>query len=203
MMNNLAVAVDLVMGWCVWSLAHNLGHRWWHAEMRQGKHTPYAHGEREHHRLYDSDNRDWQIAEDPRELFISFPFWVIAIVGLVFVAGYSYVRGWEHSVGFSVGLYISMIADHQLHILFHKTQRLPGPLDTLRRLHLIHHRTHRHNFFFVSGVLWDILFGTILTKVRDAGNSRSAKVVVKNSFARECDDIPPAMQHVVLPPTPL
>jgi hypothetical protein len=39
-MNTLSVAADLLCGWVFWSLSHNLGHRWWHVEMRTGKNTP-------------------------------------------------------------------------------------------------------------------------------------------------------------------
>ncbi len=86
---------DFAAGWCAWSLAHNLGHRWWHNDMKQGRQTFYAHGEREHHRIYDrhGDHRI-HLAEDPRELFISFPFAVVGPVALVFVAAFGWLRGW-------------------------------------------------------------------------------------------------------------
>jgi sterol desaturase/sphingolipid hydroxylase (fatty acid hydroxylase superfamily) len=31
-------------------------------------------------------------------------------------------------------------------------------------MHMIHHRTHRHNYFFVTGFVWDALFQTAATK---------------------------------------
>jgi hypothetical protein len=161
-----SIGIDVAAGWCVWSLAHNLGHRWWHAEMRAGKQTVYAHGEREHHRIYDAHGRrEAQIAEDPSELFISFPFAVIAPIALVFVAAYGFLRSWGDTVPFMVGLYGSMFLDHRLHVLFHKAERLPGLLGWFQRLHLIHHTTHRNNFFFVSGLPWDILLGTAQTRL--------------------------------------
>ena len=153
--------VDLCAGWCVWSLGHNLGHRWWHDEMRKGKTTFYAHGEREHHRVYDPHGeRAFQIGEDPKELFISFPLPIIAPVGLLFVALYGWLRGWPHAWPFAGALYVSMVLDHQLHILFHKYARLDGLLGWFQRMHLTHHATHNRNYFFVSGLLWDVLFGT-------------------------------------------
>jgi hypothetical protein len=157
----LSVFADFLCGWAVWSLSHNLGHRWWHIEMRLGKKTPYAHGEREHHRVYDPHGaRAWQHAEDPRELFISFPLTAIAPIGLLFVAAYGWIRGWPHALPFAVALYTCMVADHQLHIVFHKSAALPGALGWFQQMHLIHHRTHRYNYFFVTGLLWDLLLGT-------------------------------------------
>jgi len=165
-MSTTSVLADFFWGWLVWSLSHNLGHRWWHVEMRQGRKTAYAHGEREHHRVYDRHGaRDWQREEDPRELFISFPLIAIAPVGLLFVAGYGWLRGWERCLSFSIALYASMVIDHQVHILFHKARNLGGPLGWLQQMHLVHHTTHRHNFFFVTGLPWDVLFGTARTKV--------------------------------------
>jgi len=49
----IAPILDIAAGWCTWSLAHNLGHRWWHNDMKRGVETFYAHGERQHHRIYD------------------------------------------------------------------------------------------------------------------------------------------------------
>lgn len=73
-MELLRIGADLCAGWCIWSLGHNLGHRWWHDDMLQGKTTFYAHGEREHHRIYDRHGQNqFHVAEDPKELFISFP----------------------------------------------------------------------------------------------------------------------------------
>jgi hypothetical protein len=110
----LAFVSDVFWGWLVWTLAHNLGHRWWHIEMTLGKKTPYAHGEREHHRVYDRHgDHDWHTGEDPRELFISFPFFAIAPIGLLFVATYGWLRGWEHAPGFALAMYASMILDHR------------------------------------------------------------------------------------------
>jgi len=134
--------------------------------MAEGKNTPYAHGEREHHRIYDAHvQRDLRMAEDPSELFISFPFFVIAPLALILVAGFGYVRGWSHSVPFLVGLYSSMFLDHRLHILFHRANRLTGVLGWFQEMHLIHHQTHRNNFFFVSGLPWDVLFRTARTRL--------------------------------------
>ena len=151
--------------------AHNLGHRWWHDEMRHGKQTFYAHGEREHHRVYDSGtDRDFQIAEDPKELFISFPFSLIAPVGLLFVAGYGMLRGWNHCAAFAAAMYASMIVDHRLHILFHKSTNLTGVLGWFQQMHIVHHQTHRHNYFFCSGIVWDALFRTVATTLeRESG----------------------------------
>jgi len=160
-----SVSAALLCGWGVWSLAHNLGHRWWHVEMRQGKNTAYAHGEREHHRVYDPPSkRDWQRVEDPKALFISFPLLAVAPIGLLFVAGYGWLGGWANCIPFAVSMYVCMIADHQLHILFHKSTKLPGLLGTLQQMHIIHHATHRYNFFFVSGWMWDVLFGSARTR---------------------------------------
>jgi sterol desaturase/sphingolipid hydroxylase (fatty acid hydroxylase superfamily) len=137
--------------------------------MRQGKKTAYAHGEREHHRVYDSHGaRAWQSVEDPKELFISFPLFAIAPIGLVFVAAYGWLRGWDHCPAFAAAMYACMVTDHQLHILFHKSPELPGVLGRLQRMHLIHHGTHRYNFFFVTGLVWDVLLGTARTKLAQA-----------------------------------
>jgi len=134
--------------------------------MRQGKQTVYAHGEREHHRVYDNHGqRDLHIAEDPKELFISFPFFAVAPVALLLVAAYGWLRGWMHSVPFGTAMYACMFADHRLHILFHKSPKLGGILGRFQQMHMIHHRTHRHNYFFFSGFLWDALFRTARTKL--------------------------------------
>ena len=163
-MSALSVSTDIVCGWAVWSLAHNLGHRWWHAEMRQGKKTVYAHGEREHHRIYDPHGAsEWQHAEDPRELFISFPFVAIAPIALIFVAAFGALRGWDHCLPFGISMYACMLTDHRLHILFHKRPKLSGVLGRLQHMHLVHHDTHRYNFFFVTGYVWDLLFRTVRT----------------------------------------
>jgi hypothetical protein len=160
-MDLLLIGADMAAGWCTWSLAHNLGHRWWHDEMRRGKQTFYAHGEREHHRIYDNHaERDLQVADDPNELFISFPFRMVAPAALLLVAAYAGLRGWMHCIPFAAAMYGSMYADHRLHILFHKSPALGGVLGWFQHMHLIHHRTHRHNYFFVSGLIWDALFRT-------------------------------------------
>ena len=152
---------DFAAGWCAWSLAHNLGHRWWHNDMKQGRQTFYAHGEREHHRIYDrhGDHRI-HLAEDPRELFISFPFAVVGPVALVFVAAFGWLRGWPAALPFAAGLYFFMLLDHRLHIRFHRAAALPGILGRLQQMHHLHHQTHDRNFFFASGLPWDLLFGT-------------------------------------------
>ena len=167
-MELVAVSIDVAAGWCMWSLGHNLGHRWWHDEMKRGKNTFYAHGERQHHHIYDGHGQtEFQQSVDPKELFISFPLLLVAAAGLLFVAGYGYFRGWTHSLPFAISLYASMVADHQLHILFHKRPKLHGLLGWFQQMHLVHHATHNRNYFFVSGLVWDLLFGTASTKVNE------------------------------------
>ena len=164
-MELLRIGADLCAGWCIWSLGHNLGHRWWHDDMLQGKTTFYAHGEREHHRIYDRHGQNqFHVAEDPKELFISFPLWIIAVVALLIVALYGWLCGWPHAGPFAATLYISMVLDHQLHILFHKKMRLTGILGRFQQMHFIHHATHNRNYFFVSGFLWDVLFRTAVLR---------------------------------------
>jgi hypothetical protein len=160
-------ALDWLAGWCVWSLSHNLGHRWWHADMKKGRTTFYAHGEREHHRIYDAHrDSEFHSAEDPRELFISFPFLVVAPAALIFVAAYGWLVGWDHVWIFAAAMYLCMLLDHRLHILFHKYKQLPGILGKLQEMHRAHHATHDRNFFFVSGVVWDALFRTVAFPAR-------------------------------------
>ena len=160
------ILIDIAAGWCTWSLAHNLGHRWWHNDMDQGRQTFYAHGERQHHRIYDRHgDRTFQLDEDPRELFISFPFAVVGPVALTFVALFGYLRGWSDALPYAAGLYFFMLLDHRLHILFHRTAALPGLLGRFQQMHKIHHQTHNRNFFFVSGVVWDLLLGTAVTEL--------------------------------------
>lgn len=165
-MDFVSASVDFVAGWVVWSLGHNLGHRWWHDEMRKGKQTFYAHGERQHHVIYDEHGAFAQQAVvDPKELFISFPLPFVGSVGLLFVALYGWLRGWEHSWGFGVGLLGFMILDHQLHILFHKKEEMGGWLGRFQKMHQVHHATHNRNYFFVSGWVWDYLLGTAMTEI--------------------------------------
>lgn len=168
------VALDMAAGWLVWSLGHNLGHRWWHDDMKKGVQTFYAHGEREHHRIYDQHGAvAFQAQEDPRELFISFPFHMVALFALAPVAGYGYWRGWPHALPFACAMYACMLIDHRLHILFHKAVALPRPLEQLRAMHMIHHATHNRNFFFVTGYVWDVLLRTAVTgPVPDARQAR-------------------------------
>jgi hypothetical protein len=148
-------------GWWFWSLAHNLGHRWWHAEMRQGKETFYAHGERQHHKFYDSLDRTISRREDPDELFISFPARHVAAVAMLPVIGYGWALGWSHAALFGVAMYSALTLDHVLHKRFHGGRRLTGIVGWLQGMHMVHHQTHRYNFFFVSGILWDFIFGTL------------------------------------------
>jgi hypothetical protein len=169
---DLSTAVlDVLYGWITWSLSHNLGHRWWHVEMKMGKQTFYAHGEREHHRVYDNHADSIRHhAEDPKELFISFPFPIVAALAIVLVAGFGWMRGWSHAIPFAAGMYGFMFLDHQLHILFHRGEMLAGVLGWFQRMHMVHHETHTRNFFFVSGVIWDALLGTLVA--RTAGIDR-------------------------------
>lgn len=172
-MDLAAVSIDLLAGWCAWSLGHNLGHRWWHAEMKHGMNTFYAHGERQHHYVYDGHGQtEFQQSVDPKELFISFPLLLVAAAGLLFVAGFGYLRGWIHCLPFAIGLYTFMVLDHQLHVLFHKRQELHGFLGWFQQMHLVHHATHNRNYFFVSGLVWDVLFGTA-SKVNAAVHTTS------------------------------
>jgi hypothetical protein len=154
------LSINLLAGWCFWSLAHNLGHRWWHDEMRKGKKTFYAHGEREHHRLYDSHDLKEAAAEDPNELFISFPYPIVAAVALVPIAVYTLILGVSAAIPFAVALYGSMTVDHLLHKQFHKREHLHGVLGWFQQLHMTHHATHNRNYFFVTGLVWDVLFRT-------------------------------------------
>jgi hypothetical protein len=120
--------------------------------------------------VYDAHGAlDCQVVEDPRELFISFPFIAIAPIGLLFAAGYGWLCGWGHCLPFGLAIYTCMIVDPRLHIAFHKSPALGGPLGWLQRTHLIHHRTHRYNYFFVTGLIWDVLLGCA-----DGGGARLA-----------------------------
>lgn len=157
--------MDLFWGWCFWSLAHNLGHRWWHVDMKKGVTTFYAHGESEHHRIYDGDiMRDRHFAEDPQELFISFPFKWVAAVAAIPALLYGFGLGPLHGFVFAIAMYSCMLVDHKLHVRFHTDRNLTGLLAKLQEMHYIHHATHSSNFFFVSGIVWDLLFRTAVTK---------------------------------------
>ena len=90
--------------------------------------------------------------------------WVV--VALLFVAAFGWLRGWSHALPYAAGLYFFMLLDHRLHILFHRTQKLPGLLGRLQQMHRIHHATHTRNFFFVSGMIWDVLLGTATLRPR-------------------------------------
>ena len=173
----LSVFLDVCVGWCVWSLGHNLGHRWWHVEMLSSATSFYAHGEREHHRIYDSHGqRAFQVNEDPKESFISFPLFIIAPVGLLLVCLYGWLLGWPRVWPFGGALYGSMILDHQLHLLFHRKARLNGVLGWFQRMHLMHHATHNRNYFFVSGLIWDVLFGTAVMRFQRRAAPEAADV---------------------------
>ena len=167
------IPVSLFAGWCFWSLAHNLGHRWWHQEMRHGKQTFYAHGEREHHRLYDRPDATTLGAEDPRELFISFPLPFVAALGVGPVLAYGWLTSWPSAVPFAAAMYGSMVLDDYLHRRFHREPHLPGVLGRLQRMHQVHHATHDRNFFFMTGLLWDVLFGTAVLKGDTPGRQTS------------------------------
>jgi hypothetical protein len=155
-----ALFLNAFAGWFFWSFAHNVGHRWWHDEMRKGKKTFYAHGEREHHRLYDTHNLETAAVEDPNELFISFPYPIVAAIALIPIAIYALIVGVASAIPFAGALYASMTLDHLLHKQFHKREHLPGVLGWFQQLHMTHHATHNRNYFFVTGLLWDILFRT-------------------------------------------
>jgi len=161
-MELLTTGLHFTAGWAFWSLSHYVGHRWWHDDMKKGKQTFYAHGERQHHRLYDGDDRAFMRSEDPQELFISFPYKHVATVAVIPVALYGWLVGWLPAAAFGVAMYGSMTFDHQLHRLFHRRDSLPGLLGRLREMHRVHHATHTANFFFVSGFVWDLLMRTVV-----------------------------------------
>jgi sterol desaturase/sphingolipid hydroxylase (fatty acid hydroxylase superfamily) len=48
-------------------------------------------------------------------------------------------------------------------------------LGWFQSMHLVHHATHDRNYFFVSGLLWDVLLGTASTRTpaQVAGESRT------------------------------
>jgi len=85
-------------------------------------------------------------------------------VALIFVAIYGLLRGWPHMLPYAAGLYFFMLLDHRLHILFHRVEQLPSVLGWFQQMHRIHHETHAQNFFFVSGLIWDVLLGTAETR---------------------------------------
>jgi hypothetical protein len=147
-MQLLTISLHVLAGWCFWSLAHNLGHRWWHVDMKKGKQTFYAHG----------------------EVFISFPFKYVAPAALLPVAIYGWLLGWTAMVPFAVGLHGSMILDHLVHKACHRGH-LGGVLGWFQRMHAVHHATHANNYFFVSGLVWDVLFRTAVLKPHE--NSRT------------------------------
>lgn len=165
MMDPSTAVFDFALGWVSWSLGHNLGHRWWHLEMKADMQTFYAHGEREHHRVYDKHvDSLFHHEEDPQERFISFPFPVVAAMGLLLVVAFGYFGGWARAVPYAAGLFTFMLLDHQLHILFHRGKSLTGVVGWFQRMHMVHHETHNRNYFFVSGVIWDALFGTLVAR---------------------------------------
>jgi sterol desaturase/sphingolipid hydroxylase (fatty acid hydroxylase superfamily) len=47
-------------------------------------------------------------------------------------------------------------------------------LGTLQHFHKIHHSTHRNNFFFATGLIWDVLFRTLRTERPDSGRNAAA-----------------------------
>jgi len=131
--------------------------------MRKGKQTFYAHGEREHHRLYDTHDLETAHAEDPRELFISFPYPVVAAIADLPIGLYAWLFGRPAAIPFAIAVYASMTLDHLLHKQFHKRPGLPGVLGWFQQLHMTHHATHNRNYFFVTGLVWDVLFRTFRT----------------------------------------
>jgi len=128
--------------------------------MRKGKQTFYAHGEREHHRLYDTHNLEAAHAEDPRELFISFPYPIVAAIALLPIGLYAWIFGRPAAIPFGIAVYASMTLDHLLHKQFHKHPNLPGVVGWVQQMHMTHHATHNRNYFFVTGLVWDVLFRT-------------------------------------------
>jgi len=128
--------------------------------MRKGKQTFYAHGEREHHRLYDTHNLEAAHAEDPRELFISFPYPIVAAIALLPIGLYAWIFGRPAAIPFGIAVYASMTLDHLLHKQFHKHPNLPGVVGWFQQMHMTHHATHNRNYFFVTGLVWDVLFRT-------------------------------------------
>ena len=155
--------LDICAGWRTWSLAHNLGHRWWHNDMKRGVETFYAHGELRHHRMYDRHtDQAFHRAEDPGEVFISFPF-LVGPVALLFVLAYGWLRGWDHALPYATGMYFFMLLDRRLQILFHRSSSLPGILGWFQKMHRVHHTTHANNCFFVSGLIRGVLLGSVLT----------------------------------------
>lgn len=153
--------LSIFLGYCVWSMAHNLGHRLWHVHMRQGKQTDFALGESAHHQIYDNYFAfHMHNIGDPDAKFRNFPMIKVGLTLLPFVLVSFYFLTAPQAILFTTSMYFFMAIDYAVHEKIHSEKIESGLLGILQRMHVIHHKTQRHNFCFLTGIIWDVLFGS-------------------------------------------
>jgi sterol desaturase/sphingolipid hydroxylase (fatty acid hydroxylase superfamily) len=153
------IAASIITGWAAWSLSFYWMHRSWHWGMARKSKAAIVVGELKHHELGDSDPYD--IAADPEGHFVNFPKFVAAVLILVLAWIWCVLFGPLAALVLLTALAICSLCDTLVHNLAHLPQRYTfWPVGWVRRLHRIHHTTWRHNYSFVTGIVWDVIFGT-------------------------------------------
>lgn len=143
-------------GWLAWSLGHYAIHRLWHALMRlSGPWWILTHGELLHHLHYDSPG-----IGDPDGRFRGPPLWAASLAVALGSFGFGLALGWLYAPAFFGVALLSCAADLMAHDVLHRH----GGTWAFQGRHDAHHQTHRHNFAFVTGVVWDVIFRTYRRK---------------------------------------
>lgn len=150
------------LGWLFWSFSHFYMHKRWHKDILNRKPGLATHGESEHHRCYDKD--EGSHLRDPFKALASFPYpFILAQVALL-CTWYGITFGWLQGLSFFTTAFLSMTIDDRLHKLWHNGKDWGGFMGHLQKLHQIHHTTHKNNYSFFSGLIWDKIANTRLLK---------------------------------------
>lgn len=159
----LSIIGHLTVGWIAWSLSHYLLHRVWHKSILDNKYDVSSHGESEHHRCYDNIINSATL--DPHKIFISFPYLFILPQVALISSWYGFIFGLSAGASFFASAFISMTLDDQAHRIWHSSKKLGPIMSYFKNLHNLHHTTHKNNFSFITGIIWDLLFRSKLTQI--------------------------------------
>lgn len=155
----MALALGVILGWMFWSLGHYTTHRLWHRWMLRGVTNAAVEGERQHHETFDGNSQEFSNVPASHISFrLHFPIVAgsLASIPVYFVAGFS------SAITMMLSFVFFVLIDDRAHRLAHG---LPLKFCNscglwIRELHRRHHDEHDKNFAILSGIIWDISFGT-------------------------------------------
>lgn len=155
----MSIVISIFLGWLTLSLGHYCIHRYWHKKFSSK--SQIIAGERLHHDIYDKAETE---SLDPHDIVKGPPpalaVLVLFLVGSIYMAVIGVVNGWAFMATSILCLVIDdlchrSVHDHTVNI----TANTLAP-EWFKKAHETHHRMRTKNFSFITGHVWDRVFGT-------------------------------------------